>query len=107
MGVPEPVAVREERSAGRGDPRSWSEGGAESARAETKRQRARERQSGLNRDTGPRASGPTEGRKRGRAGGRTDRREDGAGQGRAEAAPVSSRGRGCSGRRWAGPGRPG
>ena len=72
MGVPEPVAVREERSAGRGDPRSWSEGGAESARAETKRQRARERQSGLSGDTGPRASGPTEGRKRGRAGGRTD-----------------------------------
>lgn len=77
------MAVREERSAGRGDPRSWSEGGAESARAETKRQRARERQSGLSRDTGPGASGLTEGRKRGRAGGRTDRREDGAGQGRA------------------------
>lgn len=84
IGVQEPEAVREERSAGRGDPRSWSEGGAESARAETKRQRARERQSGLSRDTGPRASDPTEGRKRGQAGGRTDGRTDGkTGQGRA------------------------
>lgn len=83
MEVPESVAVREERSAGRGDPRSWSEGGAESARAETKRQRARERQSGLSRDAGPRAGGPTEGRKHGRAGGRTDGQTGRTGQGRA------------------------
>lgn len=101
------MAVREEGSSGKGDPRSRSEGGAESARAETKRQQARERQSGRSGDTGRRIGGPTEGRKRGRADGRTDRREDRAGQGRAGAAPVSSRGRGCSGRRWAGPGRPG
>lgn len=29
IGVPEPVAAREERSAGKGDPRTRSEGGAE------------------------------------------------------------------------------
>lgn len=81
MGVPEPVAVREEeRSAGKGDPRSRSEGGAESARAETKRQRAGERQSGRSGDTGRRAGGPTQGRKRGRTDGRTDGK---TGQGRA------------------------
>lgn len=81
MGVPEPVAGREEeRSAGKGDPRSRSEGGAESARAETKRQRAGERQSGRSGDTGRRAGGPTQGRKRGRTDGRTDGK---TGQGRA------------------------
>lgn len=81
-GVPEPVAVRESRGALKegGDPKSQSEGGAESARAETKRQRARERQSGRSEDTGRRAGGPTEGRKRGWADGRTDGK---TGQGKA------------------------
>lgn len=92
-GRPESEAEgREERVPG--PPRAGSEGGAaRSARAETKRQRGRERRGGRSGDAGRGAAGGQQDGSVGAAGGRTDGRTDGSGGGGEEGGGRAGRGR--------------